>query len=173
MTIEETEYFDSNKVRIVDFPTITIDLCGGTHVDKTQDIEDYKIISVDSKGVGKYRLRAITSFNAIKNYYKNEIEKYQDTYNALYNKYLKIHKEKNVANKPLSFSFTEENLEKRLSSIQIAIQKISDEIKTLNKSKANIDDIKIETEKVNNILFANNVNKDYIKDIAIKFFDES
>ena len=169
MTIEETEYFDSNKVRIVDFPTITIDLCGGTHVDKTQDIEDYKIISVDSKGVGKYRLRAITSFNAIKNYYKNEIEKYQETYNALYNKYLKIHKEKNVANKPLSFSFTEENLEERLSSIQIAIQKISDEIKTLNKSKANIDDIKIETEKVNNILFANNVNKDYIKDIAIKF----
>ena len=39
----------------------------------------------------------------------------------------------------------------------------------MNKSKANIDDIKIETEKVNNILFANNVNKDYIKDIAIKF----
>ena len=102
--------------------------------------------------------------------YKNEIEKYQETYNALYNKYLKIHKEKNVANKPLSFSFTEENLEKRLSSIQIAIQKISDEIKTLNKSKANIDDIKIETEKVNNILFANNVNKDYIKYIFSSVF---
>ena len=38
-------------------------------------------------------------------------------------------------------------------------------VKQIKKSTA----LKIETEKVNNILFANNVNKDYIKDIAIKF----
>lgn len=168
MTIEETEYFDAQKVRIVDFPTITTDLCGGTHVDKTQDIEDYKIVSIESKGVGKYRLRAITSFSTIENYYKNEIEKYLETYNALYNKYLKIHKEKNITNKPLSFSFDNKDLKTKLNLIQSAIQTISEEIKTLSKAKANIDDLKIETELVNNILFANNLSKEHIKDIAIK-----
>lgn len=168
MTIEETEYFDSNKVRIVDFPTITMDLCGGTHVDNTKDIEDYKIISVESKGMGKYRLRAITSFAAIENYFKNEIEKYQEVYDAIYNKYLKMRKEKNITNKPLTFSFKEDNLKLKLDLIHSAIKSISEEIKILNKSKTNIDDIEIKIEKTNNILFANNLNKEHVKDIAIK-----
>ncbi len=168
MTIEESEYFDTNKVRIVEFPSITIDLCGGTHVEYTKDLEDFKIINVESKGIGKYRLRAITSFETIQNYYTNEIKKLMDIYNPLYKKYINLLKEKNIKENVLKFHFDDINdLNQKVQQIEKSIQKISEEIKILNKTKANISDIKIDVTSKGDILFSNNIDVKYLKDCAI------
>ncbi|AZG68886.1 alanine--tRNA ligase [Mycoplasma struthionis] len=73
MTIAESEYHDANEVRVVEFENITKDLCGGTHVPHTSVIEDFKIVSVDSKGTGVYRLRVVTSFKLVNEYLDEEI----------------------------------------------------------------------------------------------------
>ncbi|PZV99800.1 alanine--tRNA ligase [Metamycoplasma auris] len=77
MTIEESEYHDANEVRVVEFEGITKDLCGGTHVPNSGVIENFKIISVDSKGSGIYRLRVITSHALVNAYLLNEIKEKQ------------------------------------------------------------------------------------------------
>ncbi|AXE60866.1 alanine--tRNA ligase [[Mycoplasma] phocae] len=74
MTIEESEYHDAKAVRVVEFEGITKDLCGGTHVERSSLIEDFKIVGVDSKGTGIYRLRAITSSALVQEYLLNEIK---------------------------------------------------------------------------------------------------
>ncbi|MBN0970932.1 alanine--tRNA ligase [Mycoplasma phocoeninasale] len=74
MTIEESEYHDAKAVRVVEFEGITKDLCGGTHVERSSIIEDFKIVGVDSKGTGIYRLRVITSTALVQEYLLNEIK---------------------------------------------------------------------------------------------------
>ncbi|WP_427902816.1 alanine--tRNA ligase [Metamycoplasma alkalescens] len=78
MTIAESEYHDANSVRVVEFEGITKDLCGGTHVENSSIIENFKIVSVDSKGSGIYRLRVITSNEFVNAYLENEIKAKQE-----------------------------------------------------------------------------------------------
>ncbi|WP_243720099.1 alanine--tRNA ligase [Mycoplasma testudineum] len=75
ITIEETEYMDPSNVRVVSFPGITSDLCGGTHIKNTEFIEDFKITSVENKGTGIYRISAVTTHKQVNKFIKSEIEK--------------------------------------------------------------------------------------------------
>ncbi len=54
----------ADKVRVVKM-WVTTDLCGGTHVNNTKDIERIAITSIESKGSGIYRIEAATSYNII------------------------------------------------------------------------------------------------------------
>lgn len=83
MTIEESEYHDANNVRVVEFENITKDLCGGTHVENSSVIENFKIVSVDSKGTGIYRLRVVTSEKLVNEYLYNEIIEQQKLLSSL------------------------------------------------------------------------------------------
>ncbi len=65
-------------VRVVDFPNITIDLCGGTHVKSTSDLEALKIISFETKGSGIYRIGAITTHKTIHDYQIQQISAKQE-----------------------------------------------------------------------------------------------
>jgi len=49
-------------VRMVDMD-YSLELCGGTHVKETKEIEKFVILSVESKGSGIYRVEAATSSN--------------------------------------------------------------------------------------------------------------
>lgn len=82
MTLEEMEYMDPKAVRMVIFENITKDLCGGTHVENTSVIENFKIVSVEKKAAGVFRIRAITSNKLVDEYLRNSIEELkQDIYN--------------------------------------------------------------------------------------------
>lgn len=48
----------TDHVRMVDMG-VTLDLCGGTHVKNTRDIESYSLVSVESKGSGIYRVTGL------------------------------------------------------------------------------------------------------------------
>lgn len=52
-------------VRVIDME-FSKELCGGTHVENTGDIERFAILSCESKGSGVYRIEASTSHNILK-----------------------------------------------------------------------------------------------------------
>ncbi|MFL1059733.1 alanine--tRNA ligase, partial [Mycoplasmopsis synoviae] len=72
MTLEETEYMDSSKLRIVNFNVITADLCGGTHLENTKLLRNFKITTIKKKSEEVYRIKDISSKETIKKYLKNQ-----------------------------------------------------------------------------------------------------
>ena len=171
MTIEESEYHDANKVRVVKFDDITLDLCGGTHVENSSLIENFKIISVDSKGTAIYRLRAITSNKSVNEYLDNEIIKYQKLLKSLiaknqefdktYNKELKLKNLKTISDK-----------EEMLTYYEKIEEEIRNDYKTFLKEQQNqqIDLDKYQFEQNDNlklfILFENEPS--YLKKVCVQ-----
>ncbi|WP_330463481.1 alanine--tRNA ligase [Metamycoplasma gateae] len=152
MTIEESEYHDANNVRVVEFENITKDLCGGTHVENSSVIENFKIVSVDSKGTGVYRLRVITSNYLVDQYLLNEILEKQKLLESL----IKNNKELNP-NYSISYSLdipqTPEEKEKLLDHYEKIEEQIRETYKKLLKEKNNeIVDISVyKSELINDI----------------------
>ena len=63
---------DPNQIcRIVKFGD-SIEFCGGTHVPNTNVLEKLKIIKLETKGAGIYRIEALTSNKAIKTFETNQ-----------------------------------------------------------------------------------------------------
>ncbi|WP_341508394.1 alanine--tRNA ligase [Mesomycoplasma ovipneumoniae] len=90
MTLEESEYMDPNALRLVVFPGITTDLCGGTHIQNTKLLEKFTILSCQTKGSGIYRIRAVSSFAKNVEFLKQNIELLKFQISSLVNKIAKI-----------------------------------------------------------------------------------
>ena len=71
-------------VRVVNIVDST-ELCGGTHVVKSSDIEKFAIISIESKGQNVYRIEATTGDNIAKELFE-EIKPYNEDMLKLLNK---------------------------------------------------------------------------------------
>ncbi|WP_026400142.1 alanine--tRNA ligase [Acholeplasma equifetale] len=63
-------------VRVVNIGNWSIELCGGTHLDNTKEIDNFVITSVESIGSGIYRFEGITGDvkNILPNVLKNQLE---------------------------------------------------------------------------------------------------
>lgn len=81
-----TEKYD-DMVRVVKFGDFSSELCGGTHVDNTIDIEDFVITGLESKGSGVYRIKCLTSKEKINEYLNTEINKLLKQIKEISNKY--------------------------------------------------------------------------------------
>lgn len=60
----------SEKVRTIKVSDFSFELCGGTHIDNTQEIKYFKIIAEESVAQGVRRIEAVT-FDKVIEYYKN------------------------------------------------------------------------------------------------------
>lgn len=67
--------YNPEKVRLVDVPNFSAELCGGTHVRATGDIGTFKITEVTALSAGHRRIVAVTGPRAI--------ELFQETYNTV------------------------------------------------------------------------------------------
>lgn len=101
MALFEDKYLD--KVRVVRMCD-SIELCGGTHVSNTKDIDRFAILSVTNKGADTYRIEATTDGN-IDNLIYNYIKPYNDEMMRLLTKAKKIVSDASLMNITLEFNF--------------------------------------------------------------------
>lgn len=62
-----------NNLRVVKMDGITSDICGGTHVHNTREIEQFMITKFYTVGGGLYRIEAITSYETINKHVEQAI----------------------------------------------------------------------------------------------------
>ncbi|MGL4947962.1 MAG: alanine--tRNA ligase [Mycoplasma sp.] len=66
------------KLRVIKMGEVSCELCGGTHVHNSKDIEQVKIVSVFSRAAGSWRIEAITSHNTIANFKNDRLKLIQE-----------------------------------------------------------------------------------------------
>ncbi|WP_026389253.1 alanine--tRNA ligase [[Acholeplasma] multilocale] len=81
-----TEKYDE-EVRVVKFGDFSSELCGGTHVDNTKDIEDFIITGIESKGSGTFRIKCLTSNETVNEYLREQFKKHLDEAGKVTDKY--------------------------------------------------------------------------------------
>jgi alanyl-tRNA synthetase len=69
------EKYDENNVRLVSMGDYSKELCGGTHVTNTGDVEVFKIIQETAIAAGTRRIEAIAGFEALKTFESQEKDK--------------------------------------------------------------------------------------------------
>ena len=143
-----------DEVRAIRFGE-SMELCGGTHVQNTQDIWHFKITSESAIAAGIRRVEAITG-DAAKDYFTNQSEAYQSVKTVLKN-----------AKDPV----------KAITSLQEENTSLKKQIEVLLKEKAkNLKgDLKSEFEQINGVNFlAKKVDLDAagIKDLSFELGNE-
>jgi len=169
MALFEDKYDDI--VRVVTMGS-SIELCGGTHVKNTKDIEKIAILKVENKGSDTYRVEGTTSQN-IEKYLKEVTKPYTDEITKLLIKSKELIKQADKEKVKYYFDFDidhqvldsyadivyyKEQLERLKLSVKKLEKSINDEI--INKSLNNIDEFLKTTEKINdyNVIIATTKN---------------
>ncbi|MDE5552979.1 MAG: alanine--tRNA ligase [Malacoplasma sp.] len=75
------------KLRVLVLCPESIEICGGTHVKNTADIENFMIISIGSKGSGSWRIEAISSNYLVNKFNKEVVQKTKDEFLNYLNEY--------------------------------------------------------------------------------------
>jgi len=161
-----------DEVRVVSMGTIEDDkifskeLCGGTHVNKTGDIIDFKIINQSSVASGIRRIEALTNISVAK--YKDqqiELQKQKKEENQI--KINQLQEEIKKFDKDFSYSH-DNNV-----NLSIAIKELRKnlDIKKQNQNRE-ITSQNIINEKVNNIKFVYLIAEDYPAKLLKEFVDD-
>ncbi len=122
-------------VRVVDM-SYSKELCGGTHVNSTKEIEKFVILSVESKGSGIFRITATTSRN-INKVLKDTLENINNEINSILDKESLIYK--NANDKNISLPLYNHVQPKWIQSYQIILdyrqylEQLKEECKELEK----------------------------------------
>lgn len=105
MALFEDKY--GNIVRVVKMGN-SIELCGGTHVNNTKEINKFAIISVENKGADTFRIEATTDKNIEQELFK-AIKPYNDEMMKLLQKTKKIINDASAIDINLGFDFNIDN----------------------------------------------------------------
>ncbi|AUM63003.1 alanine--tRNA ligase [Spiroplasma monobiae] len=130
-------------VRVIKFGTFSCELCGGTHVENTRDIEDLLITSVESKGSGVFRYHAVTSHKEVANYLNEQFRKQKTEISSIIDKFnnfktrVKNDFIENEINSIISMEVTKDNL----ISIKEKVNDLKNSFKLYQKE---VEDILIE-----------------------------
>ena len=158
MALFEDKY--DNIVRVVTMGQ-SIELCGGTHVKNTKDIEKIAILSIENKGSNTYRIEGTTSDN-IKTEIKKIIKPYTDEMTKLLTKTKQIVTDAKKEEIELDFDFELNNNElssykdivyykEQIERLKLSVKKLEKEYneKIASKSINNIDKIVKNKEVIN------------------------
>jgi len=162
----------SDEVRVISMGTVKDDkiyskeLCGGTHVNKTGDIIDFKIISQSSVASGIRRIEALSNISVSK--YKDqkiELQKQHKEENLIkINELLQ-----NIKKIDKDFSYQHDNN----ADLSVTIKELRKNLdqKRQNQNRENISQ-NIINEKVNNINFVYLIADDYPAKLLKQFVDD-
>ena len=158
MALFEDKY--DNIVRVVTMGD-SIELCGGTHVKNTKDIEKIAILSIENKGSNTYRIEGTTSQN-IQTELKKVIKPYTDEITKLLEKTKSIVKQAKKENLDIDFDFEINSQEldsyqdviyykEQLERLKLSVKKLEKDYNECiaNKSISNIDEIIKNKEVIN------------------------
>ena len=158
MALFEDKYDDI--VRVVTMGD-SIELCGGTHVKNTKDIEKIAILSIENKGSNTYRIEGTTSSN-IATELKKVVKPYTDEITKLLTKTKGIIKQAKKEKLDLDFDFEINPQEldsyqdviyykEQLERLKLSVKKLEKEYNEgiANKSISNIDEIVKRKEVIN------------------------
>ncbi|WP_339030090.1 alanine--tRNA ligase [Spiroplasma endosymbiont of Cantharis nigra] len=158
-----TEKYGKN-VRVIKFGSFSCELCGGTHVTNTKDIEDLLITNVESKGSGVFRYHAVTSHKEVSSYLEQLFNKQKLEIQVLIDKFnrfkLKVKNnliEKEI-NKIMSLKASKENL-------VIIKQKVNDLKNSFKIYQKEIEELLIEEKllKYSDVIPINKEHKNLIE----------
>jgi len=170
MALFEDKY--DNIVRVVTMGT-SVELCGGTHVKNTKDIEKIAILSIENKGSNTYRIEGATSDN-IHHEMKKIVKPYTDEITKLLTKTKNIITEAKKEQIEIDFDFELNNKDlnsyqdivyykEQLERLKLSVKKLEKEYndKVTSKSISNVDKIIKNKEVINgnNIIIV--ITKDY------------
>jgi len=149
------------KLRVVKINNVNNEICGGTHVCNTSDIQKFIISDFSPKGTNTWRIRGITTNKNVSKYYDEILIKYKIIYDKLCKQIEEFKlKDKLIDEIKLAISFTNSgenliNLRNNCDRLnQIVKEKMADKIKNDNKlSIANIKLTKKSISAKGNILF--------------------
>lgn len=79
----DDEYKKHDKLRVIKIADYSIELCGGTHVKNTSEIEDCYITSHTSQGIGSWRIEIISSHETINQYLKDQCQEISNEINSM------------------------------------------------------------------------------------------
>ncbi len=131
----------SDEVRVIDFPGVSMELCGGTHVTNTAEIGAFKIISETGISSGVRRIEAVAG-PAILDYlevrdrvvrdlgdrFKAKPEEICDRVTSLQNELKGVQKELDAAKKELAIAKSDQLLEQaeKIGDIQVLVASMDD-----------------------------------------------
>ncbi|VEU76857.1 alanine--tRNA ligase [Mycoplasmopsis columbina] len=165
MTIQETEYMDPKNVRLVKWGDVTSDLCGGTHLEYSSQLENFKIVAVERKQAGVFRIRVVTSNALVDKFYSDQVDFYLNELNNIVNKTKSLD-----ANYNLEINLNDLNNIDKYNLILKLIEQAREDFKKVNKEKSNIefDYENVHFEDVNNkkMYFNFNLDPSQVKVIA-------
>lgn len=126
--LDSSDY--KKKVFVIDFPNVTKDLCGGTHVNSTKEIEKIKLIKTDKRGENRIRIIGISTFETIKKYDEETKLKLLDQ------KINYINEIKTIDNSNEFKTLKNKWIELVKSNVDTDLEKLDLEIQNLNKEKS-------------------------------------
>ena len=138
------------KLRVVKMGQFSAELCGGTHVSNTSDIEQFKIIEFYPNGAGSWRIGAITSNSTIDKYAKNQINEIKNKFSIIkdkVNNFIEVNKD-----------FIDE-----IDSIQLNEKEFEINLEKLNKIKIKYETLKVENNKKITVFEIDEIKKQVIK----------
>ncbi len=141
------------KLRVVKIGDISIELCGGTHVNNTKEIESFKIIDCYQKGAGNWRIEAITTNETISNYIDNKNQQINSKIDEIRNELLKM----NISSQEMNSLFDKINKIDDLDSRIELLKDISDKFNSL-KLEFNKENAKKQISFVKNQISTNKNN---------------
>lgn len=150
-----------DKVRVVDFGSVSVELCGGTHINNTSEIGSFFIVKESGVSAGVRRIEAVCSNAAYK--YASELRENLEAAsqliksNNLSQGIIKLQEQIKTLKKEIDALQSQGN--KEISAVEInGVHVIVDELKAGDPKKA-VDELKNKYEKVAVMILQGNGDK--------------
>ncbi|AVP49342.1 alanine--tRNA ligase-related protein [Williamsoniiplasma luminosum] len=183
LSFDGDKFDEDTLVRIIRFGNFSCELCAGTHVLNTKDLEDYVITNLESKGNGRFRIKALTSYETVRNHYDNLLDEQNKKLGSLIAKYNGMKNEncnKNIDHVINEIQLIEHNRE-NIHLFQTQLDELAELIRVLEKEAAKkneanilqeIKDVKpqLNADGINEIKFEkDNLNITVLRSIGEEF----